>query len=215
MGWSSPAGGDRPLNLRVDAPSQRYIKVEGGDIAALRGLWLHVQPAAFVVVVGPPGSGKTALLRTLAGLERSGGATADLQGAGAGRPLFALAFPPDSVFPWLTVAENIGYGLRLLGWLPEHRRDAAEHYACRLDLWRYLDRQARELPPDVLQRVSVARALAYDAEILLLDEPLSHQPGNESLRAVLQEVRASRRHTVLCTVAAGEEPPAADRVVLL
>ncbi len=166
----------------------------------LRNLNLVVPRGAFVVVTGPPGSGKTTLLRLLAGIDRPDAGALHIRPGPAGRPLTTLAFQNGALLPWLTVAENIAYGLRLRHWPAEHQRDAAEHYARRLHLSQWLDAYPGRLSRADQQRVGLARALANNPEVLLLDDPFSAQENDAQRHLISRELdrlKATRHQTVI------------------
>jgi NitT/TauT family transport system ATP-binding protein len=187
--------------------------------AILHKLNLTVPEGAFVVITGPAGSGKTTLMRLLAGIERPDGGSIRIRPGQTGRPLTTLAFQDFALLPWLTVAENIAYGLRLRHWPAEHQRDAAEHYARRLLLTPFLDTYPHRLQPSAQQRVALARALANNPEVLLLDDPLSAQTDAAPLQKVCRElarIRSTRHHTVIyATRSAAETSAWHDQVVQL
>ena len=150
-----------------------------GKTPAIRDVTLEVHDGEFLVLLGPSGCGKTTLLRCIAGLEHvdrgsiliGGRDVTDL--APRARDI-AMVFQSYAVFPHMTVAGNIGFGLRM------HRRPPAEierrvrEGATLLGLERFLDRYPAQLSGGQRQRVAVARAIVMDAPVLLMDEPLSN-----------------------------------------
>jgi NitT/TauT family transport system ATP-binding protein len=206
------------VKIKAEGLTKSFRSSSGHRVTALRNLNFVLPEGACLAVVGPRGSGRSTLLRILAGLEQKDGGRLTIAHAVPDRPLCSMVFPNCDIFPWYTVAENIAYGLRLQRWLPEHRRDAAVHYARVLGLGHVLDKYPAALPAGVRQRVSVARALANDPEILLLDEPLTAQDteGAERIQSELGRLRRQRRHTIVYAASSPEEVQAlADRVITL
>lgn len=180
------------LIIRAEGLTKAYRRPDGSRIQALAGIDLAVSPGEVVAVVGPEGSGKTTLLRLLAGLDRPDSGRLVRKARDSSRPVTAMAFQHDSLFPWLTVAGNIAYGLRLRRWPPEHRRDAVAHFGRCLGLTRFLNAYPNELSTAGRALVAIARALAHDPDILLLDEPFRCQDA-EGLERLTREIRAMHR----------------------
>ena len=142
-------------------------------ITALKDINLHVEEGEFVCAVGASGSGKSTLLRLIAGLAKptSGEVQVDgrrVTGPGADR---GLVFQSYSLYPWMTVAENVGFGLKLQGFPRAVRREQVNYYLEVVGLSRFAHLLPRELSGGMKQRVAIARALASQPKILLLDEP--------------------------------------------
>jgi putative spermidine/putrescine transport system ATP-binding protein len=149
-----------------------------GSVRALDGLDLRIAPGELVALLGPSGCGKTTALRLLAGLEMPddgqvlvGGA--DITGVPANKRDMGMVFQAYSLFPHLTVLENVAFGLKLRGRPRAHRRQRAEEMLELVGLSVQRDRYATQLSGGQQQRVALARALAIEPAVLLLDEPLS------------------------------------------
>jgi multiple sugar transport system ATP-binding protein len=194
-----------------------------GKSTALKDVTVEVKDGEFLVLLGPSGCGKTTLLRCIAGLEHVDGgkvfigdrAVTDL--APRARDI-AMVFQSYAVFPHMTVAQNIGFGLRM------HRRPKAEierrvkEGAALLSLERFLDRYPAQLSGGQRQRVAVARALVMDAPVLLMDEPLSNLDALLRLqaRADLKRLhREVRRTTVYVTHDQVEAMSMGDRIAVM
>jgi ABC-type nitrate/sulfonate/bicarbonate transport system ATPase subunit len=168
---------------------------------ALQPTSLSVAPGEFVAILGPSGCGKSTLLRIVAGLDTPTAGTVSLDGrpvTGPG-PDRGMVFQSYTLFPWLTVERNIRYGLEERG-LPEaEQRAIAARFIERVGLRGFENHWPRQLSGGMQQRCALARALANDPEILLLDEPfgaLDHQT-RELMQELLLEIWQQDRKTVL------------------
>src|SRR5215471_7080635 len=169
------AAGDRAaaaLAVYVEGLRKRY-----GDVTALAGVDLAVQAGEFFTLLGPSGSGKTTLLRLIAGFERPDEGRVEL----AGRDVSAVppyardvntVFQDYALFPHMTVADNVAYGLRVKGVPRRERRARVDEVLSRMRLPEVGDRKPIQLSGGQRQRVALARALVNRPEVLLLDEPL-------------------------------------------
>jgi len=172
-----------------------------GPTLALQPTDVTVAPGEFVAILGPSGCGKSTLLRIVAGLDRPTGGSVTLNGrpvTGPG-PDRGMVFQSYTLFPWLTVEQNIRFGLRERG-LPEaQQREIAARFIARTGLRGFENHWPRQLSGGMQQRTALARALANDPEILLLDEPfgaLDHQT-RELMQELLLEIWEADRKTVL------------------
>ncbi|MEM8632182.1 MAG: ABC transporter ATP-binding protein [Pseudomonadota bacterium] len=149
-----------------------------GDYHALRGIDLDIGPGEFFSLLGPSGCGKTTLLRTIAGFEDPSSGSLRIDGADmarvpANRRPTNMVFQSYAIFPHLTVAENVGFGLRRAPQSREEKARAVEEALDMVGLSGYGARAAHALSGGQRQRVALARALILKPKVLLLDEPLS------------------------------------------
>ena len=156
--------------LVLNHVSARYPRA---DHLVLQDLSLQLGPGQLVVVLGPSGSGKTTLLNLIAGftLPSAGSITLDgdpVRGPGADR---GVVFQDDALLPWQTVLENVAFGLELRGQSKVQRQAVARHQLALVGLEGFEDRRIWQLSGGQKQRVGIARALAADPRVLLLDEP--------------------------------------------
>ena len=189
-----------------------------GLITALEKLQLRVNEGEFICIVGPSGCGKTTLLRILAGLEQPSSGEARIARHDPGRPLTAMVFQENSIFPWMRVRDNVGYGLDLRGVGRSERDRVVSHFVAMSGLALFADAWPHQLSGGMKQRVSVARAFANDPEILLMDEPFAAL--DEQTKIVLQQellrIWAETRKTVLfITHSIDEALVLADRIVVM
>lgn len=196
----------------------KIFSARGGTVDALQDVSLDIGGGEFFCIVGPSGCGKTTLLRILAGLEDSTGGEVCIPAAQNGRPLNSMVFQEQSVFPWMSVRDNVSYGLRLRGFGKKERHAIADRYIRMIGLTRFADAYPHQLSGGMKQRVSVARAFANDPEILLMDEPFGAL--DEQNRILLQQEllriwEASRKTTVFITHSIDEALCLGDRVMVM
>ncbi|MDP2772122.1 MAG: ABC transporter ATP-binding protein [Nocardioides sp.] len=191
-----------------------------GDVHALDGLDLHLSPGEMVVLLGPSGCGKTTALRILAGLERQDAGTIsvggkDLSRVPANKRDMGMVFQAYSLFPHLTVLDNVAFGLKLRGASRSDRRGRAGDMLDLVGLSEHKARYANQLSGGQQQRVALARALAIEPAVLLLDEPLSALDAKVrvQLRDEIRRVQRDVGTTTLFVTHDQEEALAiADRV---
>lgn len=188
------------------------------ELPALEDVNLRVREQEFCCIVGPSGCGKSTLLRILAGLERQTNGELELATHDPERPLTAMVFQEQSIFPWMTVEQNVGYGLRMRGVSPGRRREVVGHYLEKVGLTRFAKAYPNQLSGGMKQRASVARAFATDPQILLMDEPFASV--DEQTRALLQEEllrvwEANRKTVVYITHSIDEALVLGDRVLVM
>ncbi|MEP6817573.1 MAG: ABC transporter ATP-binding protein [Marmoricola sp.] len=191
-----------------------------GAVKALDGLTLHLEPGELVVLLGPSGCGKTTALRILAGLDEATSGTVavggrDLTKVSANKRDMGMVFQAYSLFPHMTVLENVTFGLKLRG-VDKGRRAARGGEMLELvGLSVHADRYAHQLSGGQQQRVALARALAIEPSVLLLDEPLSALDAKVrvQLRDEIRRVQLEVGTTTLFVTHDQEEALAvADRV---
>ena len=206
--------------LSVLGVSKRF-STPAATVQALDDFSLEVADGEFVCLVGPSGCGKTTLLDIIAGLTKPdrGRVLADGQLVeGPGRQRLVM-FQESALFPWLTVLGNVMFGLKLRDDLTdvERRRIAHEHLQL-VGLEKFAHANVHELSGGMKQRIALARALAPDPRVLLMDEPLASLDAltREQLYADIQRIWASRHKTIiLVTHNVREAVCLEDRIILL
>ncbi|MHC8329076.1 ABC transporter ATP-binding protein [Pseudomonas sp. LB1P83] len=187
--------------LQVDKVSLRYQKPDGGMFTALEQVSFEVPDQQFAVLVGPSGCGKSSLLYLTAGLNEPtegeiyvGGQ--QVQGPGADR---GMVFQSYTLFPWLTVRQNVEFGLKRRGMAAAQRKEIVDYYVDEVGLTGFADNYARQLSGGMMQRVAIARALANDPQILLMDEPFGALDSQTRLQMqqLLLRVWGNSKKTVL------------------
>ena len=207
--------------LAIDGLSRTFPGVRGGPpTCAIEPTSLRVADNDFLCLLGPSGCGKSTLLRLIAGLDQPTTGRVLLDGApvtgpGADR---GMVFQSYTLFPWLTVEENIGFGLRERALPAAERQRIVAHYVERVGLRGFERHYPRMLSGGMQQRTALARALANDPKVLLLDEPfgaLDHQT-----RALMQELllgiwEADRKTVLFVTHDIDEAIFMANRVAVM
>ena len=169
-----------------------------GSFTALHGIDLDIQPGEFFALLGPSGSGKTTTLRILAGLETVDGGTVSIDGADVtatepGARDVAMVFQSYALYPHMSVAQNIGFPLKMIGTPAAQLAQAVRDAAARVAISHLLDRKPGQLSGGQQQRVALARAIVRQPRLFLLDEPLSNLDAKLRLetRAELRSLQRS------------------------
>ncbi len=163
----------------------RWFDSPRGPVEAIQTVDLAVAPGEFCVIVGPSGCGKTTLLRIVAGLETPTSGRVALSSPDGRAPSNAMVFQGRSVYPWLSLRENVGYGLKLRGMGKRERRRRADELLRTVGLAQFAAAYPHQISEGMRQRVAIARALAVDPDLLLMDEPFGAL--DEQTRFLLQE----------------------------
>lgn len=196
----------------------RLTKIYPNGTRALEAFNLSIKHGEVVAVIGGSGCGKSTLLRLLSGLEEANDGSIKLQGRTLREPdpLVNIVFQEPRLFPWLTVADNVGFGLQHLSL--EERRTLVSQVLERLGLGGFETRWAKELSGGQAQRVALARAIVTKPSVLLLDEPFSALDAmtREDLQSHLVDLWRDLGSTmVLVTHDIEEAIFMADRVVVM
>ncbi len=162
------------MKVLIDHISKVYIDRRGESTEALRDIRFAIEENEFVVVVGPSGCGKSTLLNIIAGLLSSTSGQVIFEGTQTdSRPHTAVVFQDFALFPWRTVLKNIVYGLEERGVKWQEQVEIAKRYITLVGLQGFENKYPHQLSGGMKQRVSIARALANDPLLLLMDEPFS------------------------------------------
>lgn len=186
----------------------------------LQDISLEVEKGEFICIVGPSGCGKSTLLNLVAGLDAPTDGTVTLEGRpvtgpGADR---VVMFQEAALYPWLNVEENVMFGLQAAGHSKQRQRELAEGYLKMVRLWNYRDYRIHQISGGMKQRTALARALALDSKLLLMDEPFSalDKQTINILRAELEAIWEKTKKTILYVTHSVEEAIYfADRVVVM
>jgi NitT/TauT family transport system ATP-binding protein len=192
----------------------------GADVVALDGIDLDVAPGELVCLLGPSGCGKSTLLNAIAGFSppTEGTVVADgVQVTGPG-PERAMVFQEYALFPWMTVARNVAFGLEVRGAPRAEIREKVDALLRLLHLSEFRDRFPKDLSGGMRQRVAIARVLAIDPPMLLMDEPFGALDAltRRTLQDELLRLWAELRKTIVFVTHGIEESIyLADRVVVM
>jgi NitT/TauT family transport system ATP-binding protein len=207
----------RSPKVLVSEVSVRF-ESHGHSVLALDRISLQVSPGEFLCIVGPSGSGKSTLLRVVAGLLSQTSGQVRIEAERPGSPLTAMVFQEHALLPWRTVLDNVSFGPENRG-VPRAAREAhAREMLALVGLTRFANLYPHQLSGGMKQRVGIARALANDPEVLLMDEPLASLDAQT--RTLMQEellrIWAALGKTVIYVTHSLEEALLlGDRVVLL
>ena len=207
------------ISICVKNLNKRY-RARDGDVPALADVDIEVKEGEFVTIVGPSGCGKSTLLYILGGFLGADGGTIEVNGKAVTGPGVdrGIVFQEYALFPWLTVAQNIRYGLEMSGTSAKQCKEIVERLVRTIGLQGFEHRFPRELSGGMKQRVAIARVLANEAEILLMDEPFGALDAltREQLQDELLEIWARTHVTVIFVTHSVEEATLlADRVVVM
>jgi len=200
--------------------SKVHLSTNGEPLLALHDVSFQVENHEFFSIVGPSGCGKTTLLNILAGFERPTRGEARIDGKLITRPGWerSVVFQEYALFPWYTVIENVRYGLRRKR-LPEAEQvRLVKHYISLVGLTGFESRYPRELSGGMRQRVSIARALAVNPLLLLMDEPFASLDiqTREYMQDELLKIWQRERPTVIfITHSIDEAIKLSDRIAIM
>jgi ABC-type nitrate/sulfonate/bicarbonate transport system ATPase subunit len=216
------------LGLRVDRVSKAFRGSSAGrsgggsghrDLRVLHEISFAVEPEQIVGIIGPSGCGKTTLLKILAGLETADAGAATLNGSGVTRPRpdIGIVFQLFNLFPWRTVLANVEFGLQMQRVPAAARRERAARLVAMVGLAGFEHYFPHQLSGGMQQRVGLARALAIDPALLLLDEPfgaLDYQTAERLREELLRIQSQAAKMMVLVTHNIDEALYLCDRVLV-
>ena len=217
---SGPATGtstEAPAKIIVRGLTKRF-RGKAGDVVAIDDLSLSIPAGEFFTVVGPSGCGKTTLLRILAGLDEPSAGEITVKDPAPGRPLNAMIFQGESIFPWMSVFDNAAYGLRMRGVDSAEIDEVVGRYLAKTGLSKFAHSYPHQLSGGMKQRVSIARAFANDPDVLLMDEPFSAL--DEQNKTLLQDELLriwdeTKKTVVFITHSVDEAVTLSDRIMVM
>jgi NitT/TauT family transport system ATP-binding protein len=204
----------------LDNVTKSYAGQENKPHHALHEVSFGIDRGEFVCIVGPSGCGKSTLLKIMAGLDYPTSGEVRFQGGPVRgpHPKISMVFQAFGLFPWRTVLENVEYGLEMLKHRKQERREIAAQYLEMVGLAGYEHMYPKQLSGGMKQRVGIARALAVEPEVVLMDEAFSaiDEVTADILREEVSEIhRETGKTFVLVTHNLSEAIELADRVVVL
>jgi NitT/TauT family transport system ATP-binding protein len=219
VGLASPAtihlGEPEELHFECDHIGHTFTGDRGG-VEALRDVTFGVRVNEFVCIVGPSGCGKSTLLRVIAGLEAPTRGRVRFEARQRARG--GLVVQENGTFPWMTVTDNVAFGLKLGGIAKDERRSRALVFLERVGLSAFADHYPHELSVGMRQRLGIGRAVVMDAPLLLMDEPfgaLDAQTRRHMQNELLSIWAADRRTVIFVTHDIEEAVLLGDRVVVM
>lgn len=206
--------------LEVRNLAKTFFLPDGKSIEALVDINFRIEPGEICAILGPSGCGKSTILRIIAGLEtpssgliEAGGIAVDGPGRDRG-----MVFQEYTSFDWMTVSENVEYGMKVNGVPAKERRDKALEFVRLVKLDRFANAFPSQLSGGMKQRVAIARTLANDPRFLLMDEPFGALDAETRwhMQELLAEIVSQTRTTVIIVTHDIEEAIfLADRIVML
>jgi NitT/TauT family transport system ATP-binding protein len=196
------------------------VKEFDGGVRALDGVTFDVPKGELTSIIGPSGCGKTTTLKVVAGLVEPTSGAVEINGVPvtAPGPDRAFVFQDFALMPWATVLRNAAFGLELRGVARKEREDAAREYVEKVGLSGFEDAYPHQLSGGMRQRVGLARALAVDAEILLMDEPFAsvdEQIRRQFQEDLLQLLSDEHKTVIFVTHSIEEAVYVSDQIVIL
>jgi NitT/TauT family transport system ATP-binding protein len=206
--------------VSLEGVTRRFVTRSGTDVTALQEVSLTIERDQFVTVVGPSGCGKTTLMKLVGGIMPPTRGTVRLNGEVLARPSrkVGMVFQRPVLLPWRSVFENVLFPLEMLGWPTAPRKDEARRLIKLVGLGGFENALPSELSGGMQQRVSICRALIYEPELLLMDEPFGAVDAmtREDLSFELLRIWNEKRKTVVfVTHSITEAVLLADRVVVM
>ncbi len=198
----------------------KVFKTDNREVVALRDINLQIPQGQFVCLLGPSGCGKSTLLNAIAGfsLPSSGEITADGRLITGPGPERGMVFQEYALFPWMTVEKNIGFGLEIKGMAQAEIKRRVDQLLSMLSLSDFRNRYPKDLSGGMRQRVAIARVLALDSPIMLMDEPFGALDAltRRNLQDELLRIWSELKKTIIFVTHSIEEAIyLADRIVVM
>jgi len=198
----------------------KRFETPDGVLTAVDDVSLTVSPGEFLGVIGPSGCGKSTLFNIIGGLTGDYAGSVTVEGATVSgtHPAIGMVFQEESTFPWRTVEDNVAFPLEIAGVAKAKRMERAAHFIALVGLQGFERRYPSELSGGMRQRVAIARTLASEPRILLMDEPFAALDEQTRLLLgdkVLQIQQALRQTTLLITHNITEAVQLSDRVLVM
>ena len=207
------------MGLEIKEVSKKFI-TKNKETYTLDNINLSIKKGEFICLLGPSGCGKSTLLNIIAGLLKPSSGTVSLSGEVVKEvgPDKAMMFQESALFPWLNVIDNVEFGMKMAGIPKEERRIKAIKYLKMVHLSKFEKSYVHELSGGMKQRVSLARALTLDSELLLMDEPFSALDSQTKsiLQLELQKIWWETKKTIVFVTHNVEEAVLlGDRVIVM
>jgi NitT/TauT family transport system ATP-binding protein len=206
--------------IQLQEVSLSYQTDTGSELLALDRIDLDVHSGEFLCIVGPSGCGKSTLLHLIAGLQKPTSGRVSMDGKSVTAPGTdrILIFQEHGLFPWLTVGQNVEFGMKMKGLSKAEREDRTRYYLRLVHLSQFKDSRPHQLSGGMRQRVALARALATEPDVLLMDEPFAALDAQtrDMLHDELEKIWAETGRTIVfVTHNVREAVRLGDRVALM
>lgn len=219
-GKTSKNGNGTAIRLSLRNVHKTFRSPKTGEVGALENISLDVKNGEFLTLVGPSGCGKSTILNIIAGFEKAdqGEVLIDDRPVTGPGPDRVVLFQEQALFQWLTVEQNVSFGLEMTGVPQEEREQRIQKYLSLVHLVDFRKSHIYEMSGGMKQRVALARALAMEPEVLLMDEPFSSLDSHtrETLQSDIQDIWEETHKTIVFVTHGLKEAVAlGNRVVLL
>lgn len=206
------------MRIVVENVDKTFVDSKKREVTALQNINFSIEKEEFVVLVGPSGCGKSTLLNIVGGLMSPTNGTVYFEGTNGKKPSLGIVFQEIALFPWRSVYENVIFGLEESGASKQEQQEKGKHYIEMVGLGGFESAYPKQLSGGMRQRAGIARALAIEPDLLLMDEPFSALDAQT--RTIMQEElltiwNRTKLSTLYVTHNIQEAVYLADRVIVL
>lgn len=206
------------MKIVIENVGKKFTDAKKNEVTALEDINFSINKQDFVVLVGPSGCGKSTLLNIIGGLLSPTSGTVYFEGMHEKRPNLGIVFQEIALLPWRTVFQNVIYGLEEKGASKQEQKEKGNYYLDMVGLGAFKDAYPKQLSGGMKQRAGIARALAIEPDLLLMDEPFSALDAQT--RTLMQEElltiwNRTKLSTLYVTHNIQEAVYLADRVIVL
>lgn len=206
------------MRIVVENVDKTFVDSKKREVTALQNINFSIEKEEFVVLVGPSGCGKSTLLNIVGGLMSPTNGTVYFEGTNGKKPNLGIVFQEIALFPWRSVYENVIFGLEESGASKQEQQEKGKHYIEMVGLSGFESAYPKQLSGGMRQRAGIARALAIEPDLLLMDEPFSALDAQT--RTIMQEElltiwNRTKLSTLYVTHNIQEAVYLADRVIVL
>ncbi|SDU45413.1 ABC transporter ATP-binding protein [Desulfobacula phenolica] len=206
--------------IGINGLSKTFTTQKGDQFLAVDNISLRIFKNSFTCIVGPSGCGKSTVLRIAAGLEKASAGTVHYCCSPVTKPCgeIGLVFQEYSLFPWMTVLDNVAAGPEFAGINKKKRHHDAMDYLCMVNMEEFKNAYPHELSGGMRQRVAIARALANEPDVLLMDEPFGALDAHTRIllqQELLRVWQLTRKTIVLVTHSVDEAVFLADEILVM
>ncbi|MFS0575801.1 ABC transporter ATP-binding protein [Sporosarcina sp. 179-K 3D1 HS] len=197
---SIPIGANKETTIKIEGLRKTFSR-KNEEVEAIKGIDLDIKEGDFVSIVGPSGCGKSTFLHIVGGFidKTSGKVTVRDKEVDKPGPDRGMMFQESALFPWKKVYGNVAWGLEVQGYSKKDIKDRVEHYLSLVGLWDFRNHLPSELSGGMRQRVSLAKVLAFNPDVLLMDEPFGALDAQtrEKMQSELQRIWSESKKSVL------------------